>query len=549
MGRTPREKKRLRAQVTDPISGRRKNVYADDPGALAHRVSRLRGIRDDLQAGIINRAQAEEFSRPIVSGPLTMALAFERYVKTLKPPSARIAKANWKARLKAWFELSTPWQCTREKMAAWEADLVRRGDAPKTIKNSYDHLAACCRMMIDSSEIDGLPWGDVSRFQGGSGWRPQKAIAKKTRRALATVDQLAAFLACARADDMIHWKRGEYSDRSTVLAVLFLTGLRQAEACALSWEDLSLDEGPAIMRVNFQAKSGWHKRQPVDARPREPTKTRTARSQALHKSVVQVLKWQRAELYRRGWYRPDGPVFPGLNGAYRTTGRVIKPEKMREYAKSAGFPFWQDWVTHSTRHSFATLEVVASGGDLKATQARTGHADVRQLAAYLHDSGRFAGESAVGDVPMLPPAAKTLPGDSVDGQDIELVAADPWGIEQLPGPPKLEAATLKRADWVSPRAAAKAELEARAAEPLAEIARRWIEGGQFEKSRSGIPPEVQKLGAQAAARNYRRAERKKKPAPECAAAARRARQALYAAWTKAMRKALGTSPSKGEIPA
>jgi len=526
--------------VTDPVTNRRLNVYADDAASLEHRCNRVRGIRDDLKAGIITREQASQLTRPLHSGPLTVEAAFNRFLATQSEASAKIARANWKSRLAKWFGKMSPVDLTREKMAAWEADLIKRGDASATIKNTYDNLSAACRLLVDSRELECLPWGDVSRHLGGTGWRPRKVVAKKQRRALATPAQLMAFLNVARADDLKYWKRGIYSDRSTVLTILFLVGLRQAEACALSWDMFTIDgDEPHLLRVAYQAKSGWQKT--GAPRPRQETKTRTERTHHLHQSVVKVLRWHRAELARRGWYRPDGPVFPGKAGRFRTSGVVIKPERVRQYAKAAGFPMWADWVTHSTRHSFATLEAIAAGGDLRRAQLRTGHADLRVLEGYIHDAGQFLGQTALPAIDVSPPAMGLLP----DGSG-EMVAADPWGIEQVPAAPAIDLIDLSAANAVARRRRAekRAFRERVDSVNFADLAREWIDSGGFGKSRSGLPPEVIARGDRTATRHYQRAKRAGKSPLECAKAARHGRIAVQAAWTKAMRKALRLNPPK-----
>lgn len=534
---------RLRAQLTDPLSGSRLNVYGDTPEALAHRVNRINAIRDDLRAGVITREEAARQMRPYARGPLTVGTAFERYIATLKPESARIANANWRARLAPYFADLSPLELTRERMAAWQVTLQKRGDASKTLKNSYDHLAACCRLLVDGGELDGLPWGDISRHQGGTGWRPDKATALRQMRAVVTVDQLAALIMAARAVDLEHWKAQEYSDQSYKVALLCLTGLRQAEAAALSWQNIALDNEIPMLIIDRQAKRGWNQRSNSTA-PREPTKTRTARSQRLHPSAVKVLEAQRLQLQRFGWYKFEGPVFPGKDGKFRTSGVVLKPDRMRAYARAAGFPFWEEWVTHSTRHSFASLEVIASRGNLKATQARTGHSDVRQLERYLHAAGNFLGESAVPEVHLDPPVIAQLP----DGQG-DIVKADPWGFDWIEGAPPVELVTLKAArDYEVERKQKKAEEDARLARPFSELAAEWLAGGlHAARGKIGMrPPEVVEAGRRAYMRNYRDAERgalaKGAERPEAKKAAQRkgvrGRIAVYAAWEKALKAAL-----------
>lgn len=531
---TPSEApKRLRSQLTDPLTGKRVSVYADDPQALEYRASRIRTIRDDLNAGVITREAAEQTLRPYVSGPLTMGMAFKRYLVTVPEASKRLASTNWKNRLEKWFGDLPPEALIRERLAAWESEMIQLGFSSATIRNSYNHLAGCCRMLIDSKEIKDLPWGSISKFAGGSGWRPQKGQAKKRRQAVVTVQAMVAMIEVARAEDEERWLKKKYSDWSIILGVLFLTGMRQAEAAALSWDSVSLDQAVPILRVQWQGKRAWNTRHPEWTRPMDPTKTRRELVQHLHPLAVQMLRAQRAELVRRGWYAPDGPVFPGRGGVWRTHGDVLKPELIRRFAKRAGFPQWQDWVTHSTRHSFATLEVIGAGGDLKRAQRRTGHADVRALEGYLHTAGPLLAESGIPVFEMaVEPVVARLPGD------VEVVAADPWGIDQVP-----KAGDLVRVDyeaqreWARVRAEQKAEARAEVDASFAELALNWLRLRPSERGRRTMPDGVAIKAKQAASRNYNRVLRDTNDRDKARRSAARGRIAVKAAWSKALKAA------------
>jgi integrase len=525
--------KRLRAQLTDPLSGKRRSVYADTGEALAHRVKRIRDVRDDLQAGVITRDVAHQQIRPYVAGPLTIGDAFKRYVLTIPEASRRLARANWEARLKKWFETVAPEVLNRELMSRWEYSLIERGDAPKTIRNTYDHLAGCCRMLIDTGELKELPWGNLSKFQGGTGWRPQKSLPRKHRQAAATIQQVQALIEVAKASDMTRWERGLYSDRSLIMGFLLLTGCRQGEAAGLAWDSVTIDGEVPILRVQYQAKRGWDKAHPDWTRPRDPTKTKRELAQHLHPTVVAILRAQRAELLRRGWYRLDGPVFPGKLGAWRTHGQVLKPEIIRDFAKRAGFPHWEDWVTHSTRHSFSTLEVIAAGGDLRRAQLRTGHADLKSLEGYLHAAGAFLGESGIPAIPVeVTPVVARL------GPDLDVVAADPWGIEQVPGAPSVTEVNYDaNRRWAEKRAEERAAERARADVSFAELARSWLTTTRVDKGRRELPTEVALKCKQSASRNYQATLRASGDKEKARRSAVRGRIAVKAAWSKALKNA------------
>jgi integrase len=527
---------RYRCQPRDPITKKRLNIEASTLEELRERLKRIEQTREGLRYGMLDQRQAIDALRTVQRrGPFTVAGLWERYVKTLSETSANLARGNWENRLKQYFGALSPHELTRDKMAAWERDLQKRGFAPKTIGNAYNHLAGCMRIAIDAREIDELPWGAVSRHYGGSGWRPAKAEARKQRQAVGTLEQALQLLDTAKKADERSWAYGKYSAYATTVAFLMLTGLRQAEACAVGWDCVDIDQPLAselvkgaaanVLRVLWQAKRKWWTRS--SDRPRDPLKTKRPRSQVLHDTLVQILRMHRAELRRRGWFRFDGPLFPGRKGEWRRSAKVMLPTKMKDFAADAGFPFPEDWVVHSMRHSFATLEIKASGGDLKRTQARTGHADVRQLEGYLHATGEFLGHSAIPLLPMRTEQVHRLP----DGT--EFVNADPWGIEVLEKPPPVEHLTERMARAYDKEVVlANRELREQSERPFIEIATEWLQNPA--RSRSGYPPAVEEAAKRAYHRAYSQEKRAGGKPKQCQQAGARKRRATLGAWARAL---------------
>jgi integrase len=459
------------------------------------------------------------------NGVFTVGALWPRYLSTLSEQSLRLARSNWENRLSQYFGGLSPHEMTRDKLATWQRDLQKRGYAPKTISNAYNHLAGCIRIAIDAGELDELPWGAVSRHFGGSGWRPEAPIGRKTKQLVGSIEQAMTLLRVAKEHDQKAWQHGKYSAYAASVAFLMLSGLRQAEACAVGWDCVEIDREPHVMRVLGQAPRNWWKN--GAKRPREPTKTKKERSQILHPSLVEVLKAHRSELRRRGWYRIDGPLFPAKDGQWRRSAMVIKPEKMKEFAAKAGFPMAEDWVTHSLRHSFASLEVKSSG-DLKRTQARTGHADVRQLEGYLHATGDFLGHSAI---PLLP--IRVEPERLLSDGETALIQADPWGFEMLEQPAPVERLTAAAARRYDDEVRdANRELRDRSEMSFADLAAEWLQRPTVE--RSGVPPEV----TAAATRNYHQAysaaKRQGCKPLECKKAAARKRRACLGAWARCL---------------
>jgi hypothetical protein len=217
------------------------------------------------------------------------------------------------------------------------------------------------------------------------------------------------------------------------------------------------------------------------------------------------------------------------------SGRVLIPEKMKQFAREAGFPRPELWTVHSLRHSFASLEVKSSG-DLKRTQERTGHASVRQLEGYLHATGGFLGDTAIPELPIALEPVRTLDtGVQILQPDNTpaLVPADPWGFEYVAAAPDITSLGHSQArDYDTAKQAAGKALREGSERKFSDIAREWVQSPKYTKG--GIPPEV----ATAIHRNYCAAYAKERRAggelkSQRRAAAFKAR-ACKGAWARAV---------------
>ena len=354
-----RPPKRIRSQPRDPVTGKRLSVYADTPQERDARLQRIGEIRRDVSFGL-DPAEATRATRPAVGKVLTVDEVWKRYVAGKKPRARRRAEASWKNYMAPYLAGRHAWELTEDVLAAWILDLGKtrgrtgHGLSPASIWLCYDYLAAAFNRLVPR-ELSGLPWG---------GWRPELPRgedARLSRREYATsLEQLRDVLLAARARDQAIWNRGGFSDLTCRVLVALLTGMRQAELCGLAWDMVQLDEGTAMLYVWAQAPRGWRNDWPGHDRPPQIPKGRRRRKQVMHPNVVAALRAQRDQLRARGWYRPEGPVFPGREGAWRTSGICVDPGRMRELAAEAGLPNPHLWVTHTTRHTFASLEIHAS---------------------------------------------------------------------------------------------------------------------------------------------------------------------------------------------
>jgi hypothetical protein len=338
----------------------------------------------------------------------------------------------------------------------------------------------------------------------------------RPRQAAGNLGELLALASAAQADDRQAWARGWYSQKAAAVFVLGLTGLRQGEAAGLGWDDVRLTGDSPSITVRWQVREGWRNR--YESRPQDPTKGRKVRMVPLHPAAVAALLSIRGELQRRGWYRDDGPVFPGIADTWRSDPEVLKPEAVHRWAKAAGLPHPEAWNVHSLRHSFATLEH-AGGASLKELAAKTGHTDMRTLEAYVHEL-KATGQSRIGEVPAgtleLPPAHEVDEDD-----DAPPTERQPMRLAPIARQPR------DCADWP-------------------ELAREWLADDGPRRERQ--PWEITHALRLAYSRGYQRERYRHPEGPRqrWQDAARRVRNATLGAWGKALaeaRRALDEAPA------
>ena len=158
-----------------------------------------------------------------------------------------------------------------------------------------------------------------------------------------------------------------------------LTGMRQGEILALTWDDVDLERGTLSVR-----------RTVIDGHDRRefgPTKTNAGKRQiALPASCVEALRAHRARQLRErlaagpAW-QDQGLVFP------RYDGDVYPPRTLHKYygqiVRRAELPYIR---FHDLRHTSATLSL-ALGEHPKIVQERLGHSSIKMtLDRYSHVS-------------------------------------------------------------------------------------------------------------------------------------------------------------------
>lgn len=513
---------RYRAQPRDPLTGRRLSITADTLPELHARLQKLREVRRDLRHQQIDPREARRILRPVEGKLLTVCEVWERYFKGVPESSKAIARSSWKHKLLPYFGKAMAWELDKTRMREWQAALEKKSAASNTIENAFYYLHGAMRLAVHDRQLDAMPWGD---------YRPPSGKVKRERGAAGNVTELGNLIACAFGLDERDWKARQYADRHVVIGVAGLAGLRQAEVCALGWDHVYIDGPDARLHIEWQGKRRWWER--FSDRPRDPTKGRRAEWIAINQDAVTLLRAQRERLKERGWYRIDGPVFPGKTGGWRRGAVAMKPPAVRELARAAGITNWDTWVFHSMRHSFSTLETNASG-DIRATMQRTRHTSVKQLMGYVHPLTRGL------PAPAMPPLA--LPPIDTTGEPT---------TELTPFANLLNVTAERAAAIETERAEERRRERAESELPFDEVAAKYVALGWSLKRLIGDPPrEVAAALKRAYMRGYAKERRAKKgDAVAWRAAGFRARRATAGAWAKVARRVYGAANATGGAPA
>lgn len=532
-------------QYTDPTTGQRGKRFRGTLAACQVFEAKLRTARQELRHKLTTR-EAARASLPggVDETHTRLRVIWDRYLSTLPKRARGTAESVWKHHIDLPDEKGAvplgdrvPLDLNAEVMGTWAARLKETGGrddmgrAPKTIMNAYSYLCAALRKILG---IEKLPWGK---------WRPYgrgKVDAKNPREYTATFEELLSLVAEARKIDAKKWSKGRYADLSIATVIGSLAFLRNAELAGLGWDDCEIDRDPPRITSRHQAPRGWKKDFPAAKRSMVPPKNGKVHRQILHVSAWYALLEQREQLRRLGWYRDDGPVFPSARtGTWTTTGRAIIPDQIRKAARAAGLPNIAAWCAHSLRHGGASLELVAQGGDRKATMARTGHQDPAVFDGYTHQLGRGVPRSRLPEVP------RALFSPAVDGAiAVPLLpprahaTTDPWGLAPEPG-------DMRATFSIEVEAAVEREKESRrmlrkeSERSFVELAREWLEAGERGTTANGKPiPRPHAVTEQSRRRGanaYQKAKYAGKPVQECRRAYARAVHAVLGKWTAVLR--------------
>jgi integrase len=472
VARAPGKAKRsriYRSQPVDPTTGRRVSITSEIKEVVEARAAEFRGVRRGLRYGALTN---EEGARRLGQGArrLMVCEAWETYVRArLTSDWANKAASIWTQHLKFSFgDLAVP-ELNVIRMSEWEKRQIASGLKCKTIKNHFDLLAAAVHLQIEARALDEVPWGT---------WKPRVERVEDEREACRSPEELERLIRAARARDALG--RG-FADLAFRVMLYALLGLRQGEASALGWDNVSLDGATPFIYIQFQVKTGWKTR--FSDRPRDLPKHGKTRRFALDEIQVLALRAAQAHLQRWGMYRADGPVFPVFRRGVATwrshPDAIDAARELRPCVVAAGLPNPELWVVHSLRHSFGTL---GSDGDQIALQRAMGHADRETTAGYQHMRRRGLAKVSFGTLNMLPPGATgplllpagpsrvDVPGE-VPASTIALLEA----VEGIGAAVEIEGGRVSRAEQVR---RSKAKARGRGAVDLVQAFAAWSARGQ-----------------------------------------------------------------------
>lgn len=515
-------------QLADPLRpGQKLRVTASTLGEFENRVRMVQSVRRELTLSMISPEEARKRLGRIQSGASTVDDLYKLFAESIRRRWGKKAASVWAHRLAPYFSGRRAWELTEDALRAWEAKELDCGLSRHTIANAFYVLKKSYRLGMARGLIDAIPWGE---------WHPKYPRKRiMVREGARNLEELAALLHAARERDSRMRELGRPQDACVLLKllVLTLTGLRQGEAAALGWDALELEADPPTVSIRFAVTEGWARENPAWDRPRDPPKNGVHDPIALHPDVVRALKWHREAMTRMGWFRADGPVFPGRSGRWRLTPSILEPTVIRELVRAVGLPNVDKWVTHSTRHTFATLEVqgaAAAGLGVHSVMDRTRHASIEVLQGYLHAARRGRVASQIPSlahisgvvVPRLGDVDAVALPSQVEGALVSSVAEA--------GASDLEVA-LARADARARTPVPRRVPRLREGASFREVAREWVASGQ---PANAVPDQVRDE-AKAAYERRRQQELRAGVRNDLAnLAARRSSHGVMMAWRKAV---------------
>ena len=222
-----------------------------------------------------------------------------------------------------------------DEIRAFVASEHRRGLSPKSLQRRLSACRSFYLWLLKRGRIDANPADAI---------RGPKA-ARKLPQVL-DVDEAVQLVEVATDAPL------GLRDRA-LLELLYSSGLRLSEVCALKWADLDFAQG----LVTVLGKGSKQRIVPVGSHAR---------------NALAALREEAAG-------QPGDFVFPGRGGA-QISSRAVQL-RMKKLAAQRGV--YKRVHPHLLRHSFAS-HMLESSGDLRGVQELLGHADIATTQIYTH---------------------------------------------------------------------------------------------------------------------------------------------------------------------
>lgn len=215
-----------------------------------------------------------------------------------------------------------------------------------TVKGIQRTLSVCMQKAVDEELINKNP---CSKVKLPNAEKPEMKTLKK--------EELTAFLEEAKKSDCYEFYYLELT-----------TGLRLGEICALSWDDLDIENKTITVNKNVQRVNG----EIVINTPKTKSSIRTIK---LCDECVNLLVALRKRQPNDAKYMFPSP----LTGEMKDTAAVTR--RLHRIQDRAGLPRIR---FHDLRHSFATLSL-EQGVDIKTVSHMLGHTDAGfTMNTYMH---------------------------------------------------------------------------------------------------------------------------------------------------------------------
>lgn len=230
----------------------------------------------------------------------------------------------------------------REDIVAYEADLLQRGFAPRTISRRVSALKGYHRFLVREGFVDANP--------------AQTIVLPKIPQMLPevlSIEQVGNLL-----DSLDDTSPRGLRD-AAMLEVLYGCGLRVSELVGLQLDGVLLDEG----YVRVMGKGGKERMVPLAGKA--------------HERMAAYLSNARPALVKP-YAKPTAAVFLNARGG------ALSRQSVHRIVERAGRAVGIDNLhPHSLRHSFAT-HLLEGGADLRAIQEMLGHSDIATTQIYTH---------------------------------------------------------------------------------------------------------------------------------------------------------------------